>query len=406
MKLGNNYTSLIIGDVGSGKTYVALISALAYLSNAKASKVCLVAPTEVLAYQHYQQLISILEKLNITDINTVYLSGKNKIQNGSKVTKFNQEELKDQKLFCVGTHAVFNIFQTNFDLVIVDEQHKFGVNQRGIFGSYPHHFLSFTATPIPRTLALSLFSTLNTQFIERLEGRATITTQLLSFDRLLNDQFFQQLESNYLSKGVKVYIVCPKIEVKEAEDKVYSVDEIYEYVEARYPDKVLKLTGKVKNKKDIIQDFKDSTTKNILVSTSVIEVGIDIAQARVMIIMNSERFGLAALHQLRGRIGRNNENDNICYLAIDKKYLKSNRLQVLVNSQDGFQIAQEDLKIRGSGDIAGSIQSGFAEEIDFITKIDETDMLQLQDEVKSIDIEKLPRLKNYLVNKLKNYHGE
>ena len=406
MKLGNNYTSLIIGDVGSGKTYVALISALAYLSNAKASKVCLVAPTEVLAYQHYQQLISILEKLNITDINTVYLSGKNKIQNGSKVTKFNQEELKDQKLFCVGTHAVFNIFQTNFDLVIVDEQHKFGVNQRGIFGSYPHHFLSFTATPIPRTLALSLFSTLNTQFIERLEGRATITTKLISFDRLLNDQFFQELENEYLSKGVKVYIVCPKIEVKEAEDKVYSVDEIYEYVEARYPDKVLKLTGKVKNKKDIIQDFKDSTTKNILVSTSVIEVGIDIAQARVMIIMNSERFGLAALHQLRGRIGRNNENDNICYLAIDKKYLKSNRLQVLVNSQDGFQIAQEDLKIRGSGDIAGSIQSGFAEEIDFITKIDETDMLQLQDEVKSIDIEKLPRLKNYLVNKLKNYHGE
>ena len=406
MKLGNNYTSLIIGDVGSGKTYVALISALAYLSNAKASKVCLVAPTEVLAYQHYQQLISILDKLNITDINTVYLSGKNKILNGSKVTKFNQEVLKDQKLFCVGTHAVFNIFETNFDLVIVDEQHKFGVNQRGIFGSYPHHFLSFTATPIPRTLALSLFSTLNTQFIERLEGRATITTQLLSFDRLLNDQFFQQLESNYLSKGVKVYIVCPKIEVKEAEDKVYSVDEIYEYVEARYPDKVLKLTGKVKNKKDIIQDFKDSTTKNILVSTSVIEVGIDIAQARVMIIMNSERFGLAALHQLRGRIGRNNENDNICYLAIDKKYLKSNRLQVLVNSQDGFQIAQEDLKIRGSGDIAGSIQSGFAEEIDFITKIDESDMLQLQEEIKNLDIEQLPRLKNYLVNKLKNYHGE
>jgi ATP-dependent DNA helicase RecG len=406
MKLGNNYTSLIIGDVGSGKTYVALVSALAYLRDSKASKVCLVAPTEVLAYQHYQQLVSLLEKLKISDINTVYLSGKNKLLNGQKVTKFKHEELVDQKLFCVGTHAVFNIFETNFDLVIVDEQHRFGVNQRGIFANSPHHFLSFTATPIPRTLALSLFSTLNTQFIERLEGRATITTKIITFDRLMNNQFFDNLDAEYLSKGVKVYVVCPKIEIKDAEDKIYSVDEMYEYLDNIYKGKVLRLTGKDKNKKETIQEFKTSTVYNILVSTSVIEVGIDIAQARIMIIMNSERFGLAALHQLRGRIGRNNENDNICYLAIDKKYLRSNRLQVLVNSQDGFQIAQEDLKIRGSGDIAGSIQSGFAEEIEFITKIDEQDMETLQEEVKNIDLEQLPRLKNYLINKIKNYHGE
>jgi ATP-dependent DNA helicase RecG len=406
MKLGNNYTSLIIGDVGSGKTYVALVSALAYLKESKASKVCLVAPTEVLAYQHYQQLVKLLNQLGIEDINTIYLSGKNKLLNGEKITKFNKEELLDKKLFCIGTHAVFNVFETNFDLVIVDEQHRFGVNQRGIFANSPHHFLSFTATPIPRTLALSLFSTLNTQFLERLEGRATITTKIITFDRVLNNDFCDMLNTEYLLKGVKVYIVCPKIEIKEAEDKIYSVDELYEFFDNIFKGKVLRLTGKDKNKKETISEFKTSTEFNILVSTSVIEVGIDIAQARVMIIMNSERFGLAALHQLRGRIGRNNEHDNICYLAIDKKYLKSSRLQVLVNSQDGFQIAQEDLKIRGSGDLAGSIQSGFAEEIEFIAKIDENDMEVLQEEVKQLDIQQLPRLKNFLVNKLRNYHGE
>jgi ATP-dependent DNA helicase RecG len=406
MKLGNNYTSLIIGDVGSGKTYVALVSALAYIKESKASKVCLVAPTEVLAYQHYQQLVKLLKQLGIEDINTIYLSGKNKLLNGDKITKFKNDELLDKKIFCIGTHAVFNIFETNFDLVIVDEQHRFGVNQRGIFANSPHHFLSFTATPIPRTLALSLFSTLNTQFLERLEGRATITTKIITFDKVLNDDFCDMLNTKYISKGVKVYIVCPKIEVKESEDKIYSVDEIYEFFDNRYKGKILRLTGKDKNKKETIAEFKTSLDYNILVSTSVIEVGIDIAQARVMIIMNSERFGLAALHQLRGRIGRNNEHDNICYLAIDKKYLRSSRLQVLVNSQDGFQIAQEDLKIRGSGDIAGSIQSGFAEEIEFITNIDDNDLIKLQQEVTSLDLKTLPRLHSYIINKLKNYHGE
>jgi ATP-dependent DNA helicase RecG len=383
--IGENYTSLIIGDVGSGKTYVAICSALAYLANSIESKVVMVAPTEVLAFQHYQSLLKIIESNKIIDIELIYITAKTKIQNNQKVTKVKYKELQNKKVFVIGTHSVFNIEEIKFDLVMVDEQHRFGVNQRGIFSNYPHHFLSFTATPIPRTLALSLFSKLNTQFLERLGGRVKIQSYIYPFE---------------------IYVVCPKIDIKDSEDKIYAVEEVFEIFNKEFPNKVLSLTGKDKRKKDILEEFKSSVDKQILVSTSVIEVGVDIKEAECIIILNSERFGLAALHQLRGRVGRNNENTNICILAVEEKFLKIKRLQILVETEDGFKIADEDMKNRGYGDISGKIQSGFTEEIDLLTRANEHDLTLLTKITQDLDLNKLTRLKNYVNNRLTNYHGE
>jgi ATP-dependent DNA helicase RecG len=408
--LGNNFTTLVIGDVGSGKTYVAIVSALAYLKYSDHAKVALIAPTEVLAYQHYQDLIAIMNSLGDSSVDLLYLSSKNKLLNNNKLPplalKNYIEDTKNKKVFAIGTHTVFNHNYMNFNLVMVDEQHRFGVNQRGIFSLYPHHFISFTATPIPRTLALSLFSKLNTQFIQRLNGRVKVETKIMSFDRIFNEHFYQYIQSMYIDKAAKIYIVCPKIEIVDTEDKVYSVDEVYQTISDVFPDQVSKLTGKSKNKKEILEDFKYSKVTNILVSTSVIEVGVDIQDARLMIILNSERFGLAALHQLRGRVGRNNLDDNQCILGVDKKYLNSGRLKVMIDTDDGFKIAQHDLSIRGTGDIAGHIQSGFSDEIETIMKVNETTLLELNKIVDVLDLRSLPRLKNYLDKKIENYHPE
>jgi ATP-dependent DNA helicase RecG len=404
--IGENYTSLIIGDVGSGKTYVAICSALAYLANSIETKVVMVAPTEVLAFQHYQSLQKIIESNKITDIELIYLTAKTKFQNNQKVSKIKYKELQNKKVFVIGTHSVFNIDEIKFDLVMVDEQHRFGVNQRGIFSEYPHHFLSFTATPIPRTLALSLFSKLNTQFLERLDGRVKIKSYIYPFEKIFSNQFYTFLTDNYLQKGKKIYVVCPKIDIKDSEDKIYAVEEVFEIFNKEFPNKVLSLTGKDKAKKDILEDFKSSNEKQILVSTSVIEVGVDIKEAECIIILNSERFGLAALHQLRGRVGRNNENTNLCILAVEEKFLKIKRLQILVETEDGFKIADEDMKNRGYGDISGKIQSGFTEEIDLLTRANEEDLSLITRISKDLDLNKLPRLKNYVNNRLINYHGE
>ncbi len=403
---GYNYTSLIIGDVGSGKTYVAICSALGYLKNTTNSKVVMVAPTEVLAYQHYQSLLKIKQLTSSTDIEIIYVSSKSKYLNDGKKTKIPFDTLQDKKVFVIGTHSVFNINELKFDLILVDEQHRFGVNQRGVFVDHPHHFISFTATPIPRTLALSLFSKLNTQFLDRLIGRAKISTSILPFSTIFSDTFFKRIQTQYLDKNKKIYVVCPKIDIKEAEEKIYAVEEVYEIFSKEFGPKVLSLTGKDKGKKDILEEFKNNPDKQILVSTSVIEVGVDVKEAECIIILNSERFGLAALHQLRGRIGRNNEDTNVCILGVDGKYLYLKRLKVLVETDDGFKIADEDMKNRGYGDLAGSIQSGFSEEIELLTKCNEQDLSQITELTNSLDIDNLPRLQNYINKKLQNYHGE
>lgn len=404
----NCYTSLVIGDVGSGKTYIALLSAIGFLFNSINAKATIMAPTEVLAYQHYLELIRILELLEITDITYIYYTSKNILVNNQKQKKFNYQELVDKKVIFVGTHSIINLKEFKIDLVIVDEQHRFGVNQRGSFASN-HHFLSFTATPIPRSLALSLFSKLNTQFIEKLKSRTEVATELLNIDSFFSPAYINYIKDNYTSKQAKVYIVCPKIETKEAgegEDKIYSTIEVFDYLNKYFPNQVMMLTGKDKNKKDNLLEFKNNFNLKILVATSVIEVGVDISTARLMIIINAERFGLAALHQLRGRVGRNDLPDNKCYLCLSKKYMHSTRLRTLVDNYDGFKIAEYDLKNRGSGDMAGIIQSGFSNEIENLLKSQPDDLEKLQKIVDNLNLGELPRLQKYLESKNKEYHGE
>lgn len=403
---GNNYTSLVIGDVGSGKTYVAILSGLIYLKNSVNAKASLVAPTEVLAYQHYKSLLKIAESCGINDITIVFLSSKLKYVNDKKVTKLNYEELSEQKIFVVGTHSVFNSSQLKFDLVLIDEQHRFGVDQRGIFANHPHHFVSFTATPIPRTLALSLFNKLDTLFIEKLVGRAKIDTNLMKFDTFFSNHSINEITKEYFAKNEKIYIVCPKIDIKESEDKIWSVTEIFEHFNNIFPGKVLSMTGKDKNKRDILRQFKEDDNILILISTTVIEVGVDVGNAKCIFIINAERFGLAALHQLRGRVGRNNDTNNRCYLVVNENFYHSKRLKILTETEDGFLIAESDMKNRGYGDIAGTMQSGFSDEIEMLTKPAPQDLEYLTTLTQNLDINTLPRLKNYINNKLENYHGE
>jgi ATP-dependent DNA helicase RecG len=406
MKLGKNYTSLVIGDVGSGKTYVSIVSAFAYLKNSDCAKVSFIAPTEVLAFQHYCKIKESLELMKIDDIVLIYISSKLKYVNNKKVSKINIEDFSDKKILCVGTHSLFNLSSFNFNLIMVDEQHRFGVDQRGAFSNYPHHFISFTATPIPRTLALSLFSKLNTLFIEKLKGRTKVMTNVISFDRFFSSESLEQLNIDYISKNSKIYIVCPKIEEKESEDKVWSVNEIYNQIEEYFPNKVLKLTGNSANKKDILQEFKESKDKQILVSTSVIEVGVDVAEARVIVIVNAERFGLAGLHQLRGRVGRNNYDNNKCLLVVDKKYLRSHRLNFLTQNDDGFKIAEFDMSLRGTGDLAGVIQSGFTEEVDTVMKLNDEELINVKKILEMVNFNELPRLQNFINKKISDYHPE
>jgi ATP-dependent DNA helicase RecG len=408
MKQDKNYTGLVIGDVGSGKTFVAFLSAIGYLKKAVNAKVVIIAPTEVLAYQHYLSFVSLKKKLNITDIDDVYLSAKSAFKNESEVKGKARKSIvdKERKTVVIGTHSVLNIDDVEFDLVIVDEQHRFGVSQRNNFNKNPHHFLSLTATPIPRSLALSLFSKLDTHFLQRLSGRAVINTVVRDFDYLMGKEFINFVRQEYIDKGSKVYIVCPKINIKESEDIIYSTEELGEYFNKQFPGAVITLTGKDKDKKEKLTEFKSDPSKTVLVSTSVIEVGVDVAEARLMVIFNSERFGLAALHQLRGRVGRNNKEDNMCILGVDKKYTFIKRLKVLTETNDGFEIAQKDLEFRGSGDLAGAIQSGFSEEIDVIVKSDPIDLEYLQSLVTKTDTKSLPRLRSYIDSRLENYHGE
>ena len=408
MKLGRNYTGLVIGDVGSGKTFIAFLTALGYLINSNNSKVVMIAPTEVLAYQHYQSLFKLCLDMNLGDIDLIYMSAKSTLKNNEIVPKSKQADLisMDSKTIVIGTHSVLKLNSIPIDLVLIDEQHRFGVDQRNNFSQHPHHFISMTATPIPRSLALSLFSKLDTHFVNTLVGRKPVKTELVDFDTLFSDKYLESIAYQYLDNNAKVYIVCPKITIKEGEEKIYSVDEVFEIFKEKFGDIVMSLTGKDKDKKDKLLDFKNNNSKKILISTSVIEVGVDVKEARLMIILNAERFGLAALHQLRGRVGRNNFEDNCCNLVTDKKYLRSKRLQVLTKSNDGFEISKMDLELRGSGELSGAIQSGFSEEIDTITKSSEDDLSYLQNIVNHLNLGDLPRLQNYINKRLQNYHGE
>ncbi len=405
VKTTQSINRIVIGDVGSGKTVTAFLIALNYLRSLGKGQVVLLAPTEVLAFQHYQKLLELIQKdtwLNNT-VDSIYCSGRLSQHNGKKITNKQLVVIanKTQITFFVGTHALLFKDFIKPDMVMVDEQHRFGVQQRQLLTNktdYQPHFISFSATPIPRTLALTVYKSLKPHFLETLENRNNITTLLFSFDRF--PEIIKSI-SNQVNTGKKVYVVCAKVEeVEEDLGNIWSIKKATELMELYFPDKVLHVHGKKLDKKEILQEFKESVTKQILVATTVIEVGVDVSEATMIIVLNAERFGLSALHQIRGRVGRNSYPENFCYLVTEKHFLRSKRLEYIRMLTNGFEIAEKDLELRGAGDLIGKNQSGFSDEIQNLIGLNPEAYNSLDNLVGNIPLknlaDNLPRLSRYI----------
>ncbi|HEY4964426.1 MAG TPA: ATP-dependent DNA helicase RecG [Candidatus Saccharimonadales bacterium] len=346
---------LVEGDVGSGKTVVAVMGGLMVINQGR--QVALMAPTELLALQHATTIHQMLKPLGL-DKSVCLLIG----SLGAKQKKLAAQSIASGKAkFIIGTHALIqeHLDMDNLSLAVIDEQHRFGVNQRQALNlkakSMPH-VLSLSATPIPRSLALTLFGELD---ISRLKqkpiGRKPIETKVISesqYDRL-TDEITKRVENKQ-----QVFIVCPAIEQTSTTNK-HTAAKTFELVKKRYPKyKVGLVHGKLSSldKNASMQDFIDHKI-DILVATTVIEVGIDIPAATTMVILSSDNFGLAQLHQLRGRVGRG-DKPGICYLVHDDNVTVGPRLKALETSNDGFELAELDLKLRGPGAIYGHSQHG------------------------------------------------
>jgi ATP-dependent DNA helicase RecG len=419
---------IVIGDVGSGKTIVAFVTALTYLQGIKETscQVAMIAPTEVLAFQHYQKLIELVQKQNNllkdSNLHCIYLAGNSAYIDNIKFTpakfksKIQELLVNNVKLFWVGTHALLFNDQLVADLVMVDEQHRFGVRQRQKLAekqniskelNFQPHFISFTATPIPRTLALTVYNSLKPHFLQTLSDRNPILTSLKSFEEL--ETSILEKVKNTIEQNKKVYIICPAVSeekkdstksTKSAEEfPLWSVEKVAKIFNKYFENQVLEVHGKLADKKNILDEFKESKSKNILVATTVVEVGVDVREATLVVILNAERFGLSALHQIRGRVGRNSYSDNYCILVTYKQFMFSKRLKYICQLQDGFALAEKDLELRGSGDLIGDSQSGFGNDVDALIGLDPDFYQQLSDLVESIDysdLSDLPRLKTYL----------
>lgn len=347
---------LVQGDVGSGKTIVALIAIFNVIKNNY--QCAFMAPTEILANQHFLEAKKMFEGFNI-DIEL--LTGGTSAKEKRRI----KEKIKENiPMLLIGTHALFqeDVDFSNLGLIITDEQHRFGVEQRSrlINKGKQSDCLVMTATPIPRTLALYLYSDLDVSIIDELPpGRKPIDTR---FYQDISREFAYELAYEEVKKGRQVYIVCPLIEEDEKE-QLNSVETIYEQVKNGVFKnvEVEMLHGKMKGseKDEIITRFKENKTK-VLISTTVIEVGVNVPNASVMIIENAERFGLAQLHQLRGRVGRGQYESFCILIAKAKSNVTKKRMQIMTESNDGFFIAEQDLKLRGSGEMFGKKQSGDA----------------------------------------------
>lgn len=339
---------LIMGDVGSGKTIVAFLAL--YINYLAGFQGVLMAPTEVLAKQHYQNMLSLFGNLMRVDIIT------GSVKKVDKIKIFNKIKNGDIDIL-IGTHALLNedIAYKNLGLVITDEQHRFGVNQRRILQEKGNDVdvLYLSATPIPRTLALTIYGDMSiSQIKSKPADRKNIYTRLVK-----NKDIKTVLEAmvNEIKLGHQIYVVAPLID--DEESSLDSVITLENKLNVAFNKKIPMglLHGQMKNsqKDEIMNNFTNGKIK-ILISTTVIEVGVDVANATMMVVFNAERFGLATLHQLRGRVGRNNLQ-SYCYLISDSD---TERLKVLEESNDGFYISEQDFKLRGSGDVFGVKQSG------------------------------------------------
>lgn len=337
---------LLCGDVGSGKTIVAIIAMIIFGQNSYQS--AMMVPTEVLAIQQFEKNKDLIEFFNL-NVGLLTSSTKDK----EKV----KTDLKNGKIdILIGTHALIveDVKFKNLKFIVADEQHRFGVGQRQSLQNKGNdaNFLTMTATPIPRTLYLKISKLLDlSQITELPKGRKKIQTEIIL--ESMEDSLYEKIKFT-VNEGRQVYIVSDSI---DGEDK-NSVENLYSFYKKNFKDfKVEKLHGKLKpsKKEDILKDFAKGKI-DILISTTVIEVGIDVKNANAMIIYNANNFGLSTLHQLRGRVGRG-EYKSFCYL-ICKKFNEKSKLNVIKNSDDGFEIAKKDLKLRGAGKILSTIQHG------------------------------------------------
>ena len=348
---------LLQGDVGSGKTLVALMSMLMAADNG--FQACIMAPTEILANQHYETITSLLGDM---DIQVALLTGSTKAKDRVPLHKgLRSGEIQ----FLVGTHALIQdtVQFHNLGLVVIDEQHRFGVEQRSRMwrkNELPPHVLVMTATPIPRTLAMTLYGDLDVSVIDELPpGRKPIQT-VHRFDNKrgpLYDFLREQLRA-----GRQIYVVYPLISESEKSD-YKNLEDGFKHIQEVFPDvEVAMVHGKMKSaEKDLHMQAFVSGKARILVATTVIEVGVNVPNASVMLIQSAERFGLSQLHQLRGRVGRG-ADQSYCILVTSYKLSEDSRkrIDILTSSNDGFEIAEADLKLRGPGDLEGTQQSGIA----------------------------------------------
>ncbi len=413
MEKGVPMNRLVEGDVGSGKTLVALLSAA---STAKSGwQTAFMAPTEILASQHFTETIKVLTDANLNialltasestayepELKEIYSPKKNdliKMINNGKID------------IVLGTHSLIQdkVKFKKLGLVILDEQHRFGVKQRATLlkdQDFTPHLLSMTATPIPRTLAMTAYGDLDISLIDQMpKNRKKVITKTASGKERKKEYDFIEKE---VKKGRQVFVICPKIENKNQDDvelterqlkslKIKAVKEEYEKLSEKiFPHlKVAMLHGKMKPKEkdQIMKDFKDKKY-DILVSTSVIEVGVDVQNATIMMIEGADRFGLSQLHQFRGRVGRG-EHQSYCFLFSDSESENSRiRLKIMETCSDGFKLAEYDLKMRGPGDFLGKNQSGIPD-VAMEALINPFLISEAQEEAKKI-IEKDPTLKKH-----------
>jgi len=354
---GRQMNRLLQGDVGSGKTLVALMSMLIAIDNGY--QACIMAPTEILAEQHLQTIMAFLKGMNLR---VALLTG---IVKGKRREEVLEGLLDGTIHILVGTHAIIEdtVQFARLGMVVVDEQHRFGVAQRAKLwakSQNPPHVLVMTATPIPRTLAMTLYGDLDVSIIDELPpGRKPVRTTHVFDSRMtsLYDGIRRQIR-----EGRQVYIVFPLIEESEKSD-LKNLEDGFEVLRQAFPEfRLSKVHGRMKpkDKEDEMQRFVSGETQ-ILVATTVIEVGVNVPNASVMVILDAQRFGLSQLHQLRGRVGRG-ADQSFCILVTPLKLSEETRkrIDIMCDTNDGFRIAEADLKLRGPGDLEGTQQSGMA----------------------------------------------
>ncbi len=396
---GRQMNRLLQGDVGSGKTLVALMAALMAIDNGY--QTCIMAPTEILSAQHYETVTKMLSDMGL---NVELLTGSTKKAERERIQKSLQSGETD---ILIGTHALLEdyVVFANLGLVIIDEQHRFGVAQRaGLWkkNTSPPHILVMTATPIPRTLAMTVYGDLDVSVIDELPpGRKPVQT-IHRYDNQRSSLY--SAIRKQIEEGRQIYIVYPLIQESEKID-LKNLEQGYEQICEQFPEyEICMVHGKMKpaEKEAEMQKFV-SGNAHIMVATTVIEVGVNVPNASVMVIENAERFGLSQLHQLRGRVGRG-ADQSYCILVTSHKLSAETRkrLDIMVRSNDGFEISEADLQLRGPGDLEGTQQSGIAFDLKIANLAKDGQILQMARSIAYEILDKDPDLsqpEHYILKK-------